>query len=295
MCQADNHESLAMDVPGQPPRSGCPHWISTDFRRTFRDRVRGGGTIAEPATGDSAGGGGFLRDPRLRDRCADCTDVGLILLSILHGSGASRHRAILEASLLKLSRRSNLTAARLSSPASGREAVTGTSCRAASPNGRLIGAVNTRYPRLTFNSDWTLKSWRRCLEDGETSPHNSFGDKLNQFETDAKQWTEEAKACVADWYEQDLKPVREAAKKAADSAFNVDFSALRGRGPEFVLEFTAIVVIIFAAVILGVGSVLDSNQIGTLLAAIAGYVLGKAAPRRPSGSVDVQKTVGNNV
>src|SRR5271166_4742589 len=55
-----------------------------------------------------------------------------------------------------------------------------------------------------------------------------------------------------------------------------------GRGPSFVLEFTAIVVIIFAAVTLGILGVLSGQQIGTLLAAIAGYVLGKAT----SGSRD---------
>jgi hypothetical protein len=76
--------------------------------------------------------------------------------------------------------------------------------------------------------------------------------------------------------------VKASAVQSAEQALKVDLSAIQGRGPEFILEFTAIIVIIFAAVILGVGSVLDSQQIGTLLAAIAGYVLGKAASRTPS-------------
>jgi hypothetical protein len=46
-----------------------------------------------------------------------------------------------------------------------------------------------------------------------------------------------------------------------------------------VLEFTAIVVIIFAAVILGVLGLLGDQQIGTLFAAIADYVLGKSVAR----------------
>jgi hypothetical protein len=59
-------------------------------------------------------------------------------------------------------------------------------------------------------------------------------------------------------------------------AADVDISIFRGRGPAFILEFTALVVIIFSAVILGILGILDSNQIGTLLAAIAGYVLGRS-------------------
>ena len=59
---------------------------------------------------------------------------------------------------------------------------------------------------------------------------------------------------------------------------------MRGRGHAFVLEFTAIVVIIFAAVIAGVLKILTGEQIGTLLAAIAGYVLGRATTRRDAAA-----------
>jgi hypothetical protein len=55
-----------------------------------------------------------------------------------------------------------------------------------------------------------------------------------------------------------------------------------------VLEFTAIVVIIFAAVILGVMGLLGDQQIGTLLAAIAGYVLGKSVARGRSSQAEEQ-------
>ena len=61
----------------------------------------------------------------------------------------------------------------------------------------------------------------------------------------------------------------------------VDLSVLRGRGAEFVLEFTTVVVIIFTAIVLGILHILDNQQIGTLLAAIAGYVLGRATTRAP--------------
>ena len=88
------------------------------------------------------------------------------------------------------------------------------------------------------------------------------------------------------WYTQDLKELQKEATDQADRALDVDFSTLRGQGPEFVLEFTAVVVVIFAAVILGVLNVLKNEQIGTLLAAIAGYVLGRATTRRSSGGTD---------
>ncbi len=80
-------------------------------------------------------------------------------------------------------------------------------------------------------------------------------------------------------YRKELSLGREKAKGRADSAVSVDLSVLRGRGTEFVLEFTTVVVIIFAAVILGILQILDTQQIGTLLAAIAGYVLGRATTR----------------
>jgi hypothetical protein len=80
-------------------------------------------------------------------------------------------------------------------------------------------------------------------------------------------------------YRKELTLGREKAKGRADSAVSVDLSVLRGRGTEFVLEFTTVVVIIFAAVILGILQILDTQQIGTLLAAIAGYVLGRATTR----------------
>jgi hypothetical protein len=79
---------------------------------------------------------------------------------------------------------------------------------------------------------------------------------------------------------------RKKARDRAEKALSVDLAVLRGRGPEFVLEFTAVVVIIFAAVALGVLGILTNEQIGTLLAAIAGYVLGKATSRTQTKTGD---------
>jgi len=67
-----------------------------------------------------------------------------------------------------------------------------------------------------------------------------------------------------------------------------------------VLEFTAIVVLIFAAVILGVLGLLGDQQIGTLFAAIAtlfaaiaGYVLGKSVARGRSGQTEESSDQGS--
>lgn len=83
---------------------------------------------------------------------------------------------------------------------------------------------------------------------------------------------------------KELKESQEKAKEQAKDAVSVDMGVIRGKGSEFVLEFTTVVVIIFAAAILGVLQVLGTEQIGTLLAAIAGYVLGRATTKTKEGT-----------
>src|SRR6266436_3655483 len=84
-------------------------------------------------------------------------------------------------------------------------------------------------------------------------------------------------------YQKEFSAVVKEAEEAADRAADVDIAVFRGRGPTFVLEFTAVVVIIFAAMILGILGKLMSDQLGTLLAAIAGYVLGRATAASTQG------------
>jgi hypothetical protein len=103
-----------------------------------------------------------------------------------------------------------------------------------------------------------------------------FQALLDEFRERAEKWRVKASSQAWRWYQEDLARAHLAAEDYGKAALKVDFSVLQGRGPEFVLEFTAIVVIIFSAVILGVTKILQQDQIGTLLAAIAGYVLGKA-------------------
>lgn len=98
-------------------------------------------------------------------------------------------------------------------------------------------------------------------------------------------WEDEFAAETRRRYQNDLQDRQNKANKRADDAVkNVDFSALQGRGAEFVLGFTTIALIVFAALALGVLKILNSEQIGTLFAAIAGYVLGRASTRATSAA-----------
>jgi hypothetical protein len=120
----------------------------------------------------------------------------------------------------------------------------------------------------------------------EADDRSACEQELEAFSKKAAVWVRQAAAQAWDWYQDDLHAKEQEARTNAKKVLNVDFSAIRGRGPEFALEFTAVVIIIFSAVILGVLGVLDSNQIGTLLAAIAGYVLGKGTVRsQPDAAV----------
>jgi hypothetical protein len=110
-----------------------------------------------------------------------------------------------------------------------------------------------------------------------------FRNMRESFSRDIHLWLNSAEAEIKRWYEKDLDIPRKAAREIAESEIQgSDFSSLRGRGPEFILEFTALVILIISATILGLSSVLQNQQIGTLLAAIAGYVLGKGTTRQRS-------------
>lgn len=112
---------------------------------------------------------------------------------------------------------------------------------------------------------------------------------MAEFSNLQNDWAGRAAAEAWGWYQKEREEAKEIARKQAKRGLDIDFSALRGRGPEFVLEFTAVVVIIFAAVMLGILNILKNEQIGTLLAAIAGYVLGRATTR-PRASSETTST-----
>lgn len=101
----------------------------------------------------------------------------------------------------------------------------------------------------------------------------------------------------------DIRRCEEQAQTESQKALGViDLATLRGRGPEFILQFTAVVTIVFVVLALGLVGKLDSQQAGTILAAIAGYVLGQATSRgqarpreapEPSSPENLKPTKGN--
>lgn len=134
----------------------------------------------------------------------------------------------------------------------------------------------------------TAPPTRDGFNDTDTNQQDEqrFEALLVSYRNEALAWVQRASSKAWNLYQEDLESVRQEGREQAKRAISVDLSALRGRGPEFVLEFTAIVVIIFAATILGVLGLLGSEQIGTLLAAIAGYVLGKSISNKTQAHVE---------
>jgi hypothetical protein len=110
-----------------------------------------------------------------------------------------------------------------------------------------------------------------------------------------RDWDNSVDCEVTRRYNAALADARERARNLAEKGINIELAALRGRGPEFVLGFTTIVAIVFAAAALGILGRLDSQQIGTLFAAIAGYVLGRATSRAATPASEQPQSASPNV
>ena len=151
-------------------------------------------------------------------------------------------------------------------------------------SGSGIGGLGSSFNlRPGFNDEPAHDPARQKAELDARAAREAVEALLKDFGEEVDKWLAKADNEAHKRYQSDLNAVENTATAQADRALGVDFSQLRGRGPEFVLEFTAVVVIIFAAVILAVLERLDSNQVGTLLAAIAGYVLGKSTSQVRAG------------
>lgn len=75
-------------------------------------------------------------------------------------------------------------------------------------------------------------------------------------------------------YEQEEKAIEEAATTFANSIIPSQWEEY---GPTFYIEFGTVIVIIFALLALGVLEIIGGQEVATILAAIAGYVLGKTS------------------
>ena len=78
-------------------------------------------------------------------------------------------------------------------------------------------------------------------------------------------------------YAKRKKAIEENARAEAEASIPQMEISLLGGGFSFLLEFSTVIVIIFAIIILGVLGTFEGKEIATILAAIAGYVLGKAS------------------
>lgn len=144
-----------------------------------------------------------------------------------------------------------------------------------------LQSLKNRYISEAFYPGSTVpvgESAGRQASEGDSDPlRKEYEIKASDFRRRFKEWKEQIETKARQAYQGDLEKARFEAEKRTDTAINLtEVSLLRGQGPQFVLEFTALIVIIFLAVVLGVLGVLKEQQLGTLLAAIAGYVLGRA-------------------
>lgn len=107
-----------------------------------------------------------------------------------------------------------------------------------------------------------------------------------------RRFTEGYRQAQLDAYRQERRTVRDQAREHALTLIpGIDVSAFGG-GWIFVLEFTTIIFIIFATLALGFVGVLGAEQIGTILAAIAGYVLGKSTTIRGAAGQEILRGSG---
>src|SRR5271165_6608830 len=100
-----------------------------------------------------------------------------------------------------------------------------------------------------------------------------------------RQWESEEKIRYEALHQQAERRALELAEKKIPNSIDI---SLLGGGWAFLLEFSTVIVIIFTLMIFGILGTLEGKDISTILAAIAGYVLGKASSgarqqERPAG------------
>jgi hypothetical protein len=95
-----------------------------------------------------------------------------------------------------------------------------------------------------------------------------------------KEWAAKERNIYNSMLDEKYKKAREIAEKQVPKAMD---TSILGGGFQFILEFSTVIVIIFSVIVLGVIGIMEGREIATILAAIAGYVLGKASGWAPSG------------
>ena len=154
----------------------------------------------------------------------------------------------------------------------------------------------SRPPPRDYGSTRSLWSGDRAT--ASPAMPSSYYDSIDEppdrkARREAEQKQEEARqAAIAKWEDEERQRYEELHKAAVNIALerarkrvpsSIDISLLGG-GWSFLLEFSTVIVIIFALLILGILNILDGREIATILAAIAGYVLGKATSNTTGSS-----------
>ena len=139
-------------------------------------------------------------------------------------------------------------------------------------------------------ADIAMDQLKRNGRLGGLPPGLAIGENTSNYLTELRNWAyTELDRKANSLRLEAIKRSEEEAKKESEKALGeLDFSVVMGRGPEFILQFTAVVTIVFVVLALGIVGKLDSQQAGTILAAIAGYVLGQASSRREPRQKEVQ-------
>jgi len=179
----------------------------------------------------------------------------------------------------------------------------------------LQGPLDPRFPPPTGYGS-TRRLWRSDESAGAANETTSWSgmketdeEKKQREEREAareaerkriedsySKWEMEEKLRYDTEKEKAQRIAVERAKKKVPSSFDI---SLLGGGYAFLLEFSTVIVIIFTLMILGILKIMEGKDISTILAAIAGYVLGKATSdskkeQNPAPPTDPMKTMIEN-
>ena len=99
-------------------------------------------------------------------------------------------------------------------------------------------------------------------------------DKRKSGVTKFREWEERERQIFNQMKDEIINKAREETQKTLPKSMDV---SILGTGFSFLLEFSTVIVIIFAVIIMGVLGVLTGAEIAPILAAIAGYILGKGS------------------
>lgn len=140
-------------------------------------------------------------------------------------------------------------------------------------------------PEEIRNDPEELKKWQEA-EKKRREEWEKMNARVESGISAFKEWAADEQDIYNARMEENSRKALE--KAEGDVPKTMDVSIL-GTGFSFILEFSTVIVIIFAVVVLGILGILEGKEISTILAAIAGYVLGKVSGWAPNGGRNQQQ------